>query len=231
MEGRRRSEQQRVPYMIQELEGDFVPWEFNDFDKNIVQGIRKDDLGLPLEYFFGEAEESDTVNDFGIGSRLKNLRRVSADNVTHLKFQTRLGQTRGTSILAPVLTRLQDLKAVEEAERIAAKMSASMAVQIIRGTPDMYTEPDDDDEFPEFSFQAGMVFDKLNPGEVVGAIDTIHRGRFGHQCINDIKDLRRQLLRGTAAASGGFPTLRRAVASIRPHPSNPYVGAVRTIGR
>lgn len=171
-EGRRTRPDQQVPYVLQALEGDFVPWDFTEFEQNIIQGIKKNDLGMPLEYYVGVAEENDTVNEFGFGTRFKSLRQVSADNVTHLKFQTRLGQTRGVSILAPVLTRLQDLKGVEEAERIAAKMSASIAVQVIRGTPDNYSAPDGDDEFPELSFQPGMIVTGLQPGERMDAIDS-----------------------------------------------------------
>jgi lambda family phage portal protein len=87
----------------------------------------------------------------------------------------RINQVRGTSVFASVITRLEDLKDYEESERIAAKVAASMAAYIKKGSPDTYSIATDENGDPimrEMKFVPGMVFDNLMEGEDIGTIDT-----------------------------------------------------------
>jgi lambda family phage portal protein len=107
--------------------------------------------------------------------RSADLKTVSADRMLHIRRTDRIGQSRGVSDFASVVTRLEDLKDYEESERIAAKIAASMAAYIKKGSPDLY-DPKLDEAGAvtprSMRFQPGMVFDDLGPGEEIGMIDT-----------------------------------------------------------
>jgi lambda family phage portal protein len=75
------------------------------------------------------------------------------------------------SPFAAIITRLDDIKDYEESERVAAKVAASMAAMIVKGTPDFY-DPDKTADPREIKFTPGMVFDDLMPGESVEVIDS-----------------------------------------------------------
>ena len=67
------------------------------------------------------------------------------------------------SVFAAVLGRLEDIKDYEESERIAAKVAASMAAFIKKGSQDMYPNEMKDGEMlaRELKFRPGMIFDDL----------------------------------------------------------------------
>jgi lambda family phage portal protein len=89
-----------------------------------------------------------------------------------IKSIDRIRQIRGVSHFAAVLNRLDDLKDYEESERIAAKVAASMAAFIKKGSPEQYDPPTEEGEQRDLRFRPGMVFDDLLPGEEIGTIDT-----------------------------------------------------------
>ena len=64
------------------------------------------------------------------------MKRIGADRMHHLAFIDRIGQMRGVSEFASVLTRIEDLKDYEESERIAAKIAASMTAYVKRTSPE-----------------------------------------------------------------------------------------------
>ncbi len=73
------------------------------------------------------------------------------------------------------LWKQRDALKTIESERIAAKIAASMAAFIKKGTPDLYELKTDEQGNPvqrDLRFQPGMVFDDLQPGEEIGTIDT-----------------------------------------------------------
>jgi hypothetical protein len=72
-----------------------------------------------------------------------------------------------------VFGRLEDIKDYEESERIAAKVAASMAAAIKKGSPDTYSPPNDPGKPErEMKFHSGTIFDDLLPGESIETIDT-----------------------------------------------------------
>ena len=99
-----------VPFALELLEADFLPFGLNDTKKFIVQGVEKNRWGTPTAYHLYIQHPGDDSN-FSLKTR-----RVSANNIIHLKCIKRCHQTRGVSLFASVLTRLEDLKqyAVEE---------------------------------------------------------------------------------------------------------------------
>lgn len=164
----------RVPFSLELLEPDYLPLDYSDTGKRIVQGVQHDRWARPTVYHLYKAHPGDAHNTF---TRMTGgLRPVSASRMTHLALTDRLHQVRGVSVFASVLERLEDLKDYEESERIAAKVAASMAAYIRKGTPDLYAAPEfDENGNPKprrMKFAPGVIFDDLLPGEDVGTIDT-----------------------------------------------------------
>lgn len=160
-----------VPYSLELLEADLLPHDFSERSRNILQGVERNAWGRPIAYHLYKEHPGDPGSSY-----FPALKRVSADRIRHVKLVDRIGQVRGVSILASVITRLEDLKDYEESERIAAKIAASMAAVIIKGDPTQFN-PETDPNGPaarerSMRFQPGMVFDNLRPGESVSTIDT-----------------------------------------------------------
>lgn len=189
----------QVKFTLEMLEADMCPLLYNDPANNIVQGIQRNGWGRPTNYFFYRQHPGDMTV---FTTRALDLKSVSADAVNHLRIRDRIGQIRGTSMFASVMTRLDDIKDYEESERIAAKIAASMAAFIRKGSPDMY-EPQANGQPRAMRFSPGMVFDDLAPGEEVGTIDT---NRPNPQLI----EYRKGQLRAVAAGTGvNYSTIAR----------------------
>jgi hypothetical protein len=123
----------KVPFSLELLEPDFVPTDYNDSEKNINGGIKRNTWGKPKSYYVYKQHPGDVYF-----YRAVDLKQIPAINVLHPKMVTRLHQGRGVSIFARVITRLDDIKDYEESERVAARISAAMAAYIKKGGPDEY---------------------------------------------------------------------------------------------
>lgn len=157
-----------VPFTLEMLEPDMLPLIYDDPAKNIVQGIQRNGWGQPKIYHLYRNHPGD-YNVFT--AKALDLMPVSADLINHLRIRDRISQLRGVSVFGTVMTRLDDIKDYEESERIAAKIAASMAAYIKKGTPELY-EADPLSNARSLRFSPGMVFDDLMPGEEIGMIDT-----------------------------------------------------------
>jgi len=160
----------RVPFSIEMLEADFVPMQYNtSAPATVVQGVEINAWGAPTGYHVYKANPIDGGSALSGANQTK---RVAASHMLHLKNVHRIRQMRGVSVFASVLTRFDDLKDYEESERIAAKIAASMAAFIKKGSPDLYEPSTTNDGQRQMKFRPGMVFDDLRPGEEIGMIDT-----------------------------------------------------------
>jgi len=181
----------KVPYSIELVEADYVPSQLEEPSKGIIQGIQKNVWGRPRGYYVYLTHPG--ANEFVLSSKMK---RISAENMTHLKTMTRVKQTRGVSVFACVMNRFDDIKEIEESERVAARVAAAMTGFIKKGSPDMYIAPSTDnadDDFREMEFNPGMIYDELEVGEEVGTIAS-------NRPNNEVITFRDGMLR--AAASG-----------------------------
>lgn len=154
------------------IEADHLPLGYDDATKNIKQGVERNAWGRSLAYHIYKQHPGDTSYIYDT-----KLKRVSTDRMLHLKIAQRIRQTRGVSVFASVIRRLEDMKDYEESERIAARVAAALTGFIKKGTIEDYTGPGvDADGNPktnrEFSMKPGMIFDGLLPGEEVGTIDS-----------------------------------------------------------
>jgi lambda family phage portal protein len=154
-----------IPYSLEGIEADLVPYDLTDAARGIIQGIEVSAWGRPRAYhvYKGHPGDSSTTST--------QTKRVVSDNVMHLAMRKRLHQLRGISVFATVLNRLDDIKEIDEAERIAAKVAASMSAVIKKGGPESYEAPDVAGEPREMAFESGMIFDELQPGEDVSSIN------------------------------------------------------------
>jgi lambda family phage portal protein len=161
-----------LPYSVEMLEADHVPLFYNRaqaVDQSpITMGVETNAWNRPVAYWVFKKHPSDMVQMV----QASDVKRIPAEQMLHLKLVDRIGQLRGVSVFAAVLTRLDDLKDYEESERIAAKVAAAMAAMIIKGEPADYAPPAEGATPRQMRFAPGMVFDDLRPGESVETIDS-----------------------------------------------------------
>ena len=157
----------RVPFSVELIESDHLPFDYDDESKGITQGVERNAWGRPRAYHIYKEHPG------GTGYRFEyKTKRVGADRMLHPKIANRIRQARGVSVFAAVLRRLEDLKDYEESERIAARVAAALTGFIKKGQADTYSAPDDGNTDRAFSMKPGMIFDGLREGEDVGTIDS-----------------------------------------------------------
>jgi lambda family phage portal protein len=166
-----------VPFSLELFEADMLPLNYNDTAKGIRQGIELNTWGRPRAAWVFKQDPLETYQVL----RNNDLKRIPWENILHIAAIDRIGQLRGVSEFASVITRLLDIKDYEESERIAAKIAASLTAYIKKGDASMYGASDatstgsdgaGTDEVRDFSMQAGMIIDGLEVGEEVGMIDS-----------------------------------------------------------
>ncbi|OEY66807.1 phage portal protein [Marinobacter sp. X15-166B] len=164
-----------VPFSLEMFEPDMVPF-FNDTRLGVRQGIELSAWGRPRAYWVHKNHPTDGI--VMLSSSRDDMKRITADKVLHIASTDRIGQVRGVSEFASVITRLEDIKDYEESERVAAKISALLTAYVKRGNPEMLdpdTLPRDIEgniEPREISMQPGTIIDTLEIGEEIGMIDS-----------------------------------------------------------
>lgn len=166
----------RVPLSLELLEPDLVPLDLNDPERGIRQGIQLNSWNEKTGFHVLKQHPGEgTVLGSGAFSSTKI---IPAERMTHLAELSRIGQLRGVSRFASVITRIEDLKDYEESERIAAKIAAMLTGYVKRQAPegDGYTPTIDpatgQPKSREIGFAPGMIIDTLAVGEEIGLIDS-----------------------------------------------------------
>ncbi|MEK1889435.1 MAG: phage portal protein [Phyllobacterium sp.] len=159
-----------VPFALELLEPDYLPFNLNDDAIGLAQGIERD-AWRRVRAFHLLKTHPGNVNMFAFQYQTK---RVLAEQIIHIAHRKRIGQNRGLPLLHAVLVRLADMKDYEESERVAARISAALAMFIRKGTPDLYTGPANGEATAErtIALAPGTVVDNLLPGEDVGMIQS-----------------------------------------------------------
>lgn len=180
-----------IPYSIELLEADFLPYDLVDGKNRITHGVQKDGWGRPIGYYLLKTHPGGHLP----GPSLETVFKPAADMI-HLKLVRRLHQTRGISVFHGVFTRLDDIKDYEESERIAARVAAALTAYIKRDASlgDVVTASADG-ESRSFEMSPGLIFDGLSPGEDVGVIDSKRPNP-------NLETFRNGQLRGIAAGTG-----------------------------
>ena len=133
-------------------------------DKSIQNGIKFGKRNQPLTYFIRKADDITTQ------TQIKARDSAGRPKILHIFRTQRPGQQRGIPLFAPVLTYFKDLADYLEAEIVAARVAACLAVFITR--QDQYgplgTESSSDATVQELS--PGMLA-KLAPGEGINVVE------------------------------------------------------------
>ncbi|MBL4833646.1 MAG: phage portal protein [Pseudomonas sp.] len=189
----------RVPFSLELLEPDYLPFELNETTKGIVQGIERDGWRRVKAYHLLKAHPGDIRG----GSLYGNTKRVEADKIIHIAYRKRIGQSRGVPLLHSALIRLADIKDYEESERVAARISAAMAFYIKKGESQDYDSSSAPGDRSTFPIAPGMVFDGLVPGEDMAMFESNRPNPF-------LEGFRNGMLRAVAAASrSAYSTVSR----------------------
>jgi capsid protein len=88
-------------------------------DETVVDGIKRDEKGRPLVYYFRKSSGS-------FGSEDGKFDQVPAEMVVHVMEQSRIGQPRGLSHLYPILNDLHDLDDLQILGMDATKEAAQV---------------------------------------------------------------------------------------------------------
>lgn len=189
----------RVPYSLELFEPDMIPMDYEDADKNIRQGISRNTWGKPTGYWVWKTFPNDRVSL----TRANDLKYIEAARILQLASIDRIGQMRGVSEFASVITRLEDIKDYEESERVAAKIAAALTAYVKKGPAELYN-PDagverdaEGNALPrELSLSPGTIIDSLSIGEEIGLIDS-------NRPNPNVVTFRQGQLRAVAAGLGG----------------------------
>lgn len=129
-------------YALQPIEADQLDHTMNCTMANgnrVVMGVEKDRWGRRVAYHILSAHPGESLTaDY----HRRERERIPASEILHLFVPERVNQTRGVSWLAPSAARAKMLDAYEEAEVVAARVSASKMGILTRPEGS-----EDDDEF------------------------------------------------------------------------------------
>lgn len=164
----------KVPFSLELFEPDMVPMDYEDPASNIRQGIQRNAWGRRTGYYVYKAFPGDST----FLARASDVKRIPAENMLQVAAIDRIGQLRGVSEFASVITRIEDIKDYEESERVAAKLAARLTAYIKKLSPDGFNQDNvqrDEQGNPiprEIGFDPGTIIDGLQVGEEIGLIDT-----------------------------------------------------------
>lgn len=179
----------RVPLSLELFEQDLVPIDFTDESRRIAQGIERNAWGRPVALHVFKTEPWRVSQQYATLTK-----RIPWERVIQVATLDHIGQMRGISEFASVITRLEDIKDYEESERVAAKIAAMLTAYIKKGNPELYNVASG--ETREIAFDAGTILDDLGPGEDIGIIDSKRPNP-------NVVTFRQGQLRATAAGIGG----------------------------
>lgn len=163
----------RVPYSLELMEADLVPYEFSDTARGVYNGCETNEWGRVRAWHVYKRHPGELMSL----PTLQDLKRIPAERILHIAELGRIGQKRGITPYASVITRIEDIKDYEESERVAAKIAAMMTAYVKKQAPsDEGAAPAlDSNGQPirrEIGLSPGMIIDTLGIGEEIGLVDT-----------------------------------------------------------
>ena len=121
-------------YAVELIEADLVPFDDTRVNREFIHGVRKNAWGRPTAYAIYKDHPGNTMAGVSFGNI--ETKTVPAELILHFKNAQRIRQTRGRTILAPIIDLLLDLSHYEDAERVAARINATQTITIERSSPD-----------------------------------------------------------------------------------------------
>lgn len=136
----------------------------NRLGNRVIMGKEVDQYGRPVAYHLLGEHPGDTYYRTG-----RKRTRVPADQIIHRYYRKRPESVHGESLMVSAITGLRHLEKYEEAEQIAARISASSTVAIER---DIST-PYQGDEYADQELSPGGKWE-LEPGEKATLLNPTH---------------------------------------------------------
>jgi lambda family phage portal protein len=142
-------------------------------DPEVRNGIRYGKRGQPLAYYVRKAGQASLINyDY---NEIPARDPKGRPKLLHVYAVKRPGQSRGVPLFAPVLTYFKDLSDYLEAEVVAARVAACLAVFITKqdalfAAQNMGTSTEAGTGARVQGIEPGMV-SYLNPGEAINTVD------------------------------------------------------------
>lgn len=164
-----------VPFALEIIEADQCSEDHNQTyqGNQIVMGVEINKWRRPVAYWFYKEHPGDLWQGRG-GVVARNLERVPASEIIHLKFIERPGQLRGVPLLYSTLTRLKNLGDYEEFEQIAAKAAACIMAVVTTPDADILGQPGKDggeESLPADETLKSGIMRYLAPGEKFESFD------------------------------------------------------------
>lgn len=168
-----------VPFALELIEADRLAGDKDAYaiaregDLRIVRGVELDELGKPVAYYIYQ----DHPNAPYAWNRTPV--RIEARNVIHLFRRDRIGQSRGVSWFAPVMSWMRDLGVYVDNEIQASAVASCFGVAIktegpIGGLLPPSGEDSVDSAGNSFDYLEPAMVVRLNPGE---SVESINPGR------------------------------------------------------
>jgi lambda family phage portal protein len=169
-----------VPFALELIEADRLAtdkdtYKIHSKDGNkVIRGVELDDLGKPLAYWIYPEHPNGPY-----ATRVLPV-RIDAKEILHLYRVDRIGQTRGVSWFAPVLSWLRDLGVYVDNEIQASAVASCFGVAITtngRGGTGLMPSTDDessDINGNQFEYLEPAMVVRLQPGE---SVESINPGR------------------------------------------------------
>jgi lambda family phage portal protein len=181
-------------FRLQFIDPDFIDQDKNEMLANgnqIRMGIEVDSTGRAIAYHVRVKDP----NDYQVGASDMKTVRIPADRMIHAFRVDRIGQTRGTPWTATAMTRLKMLGGYEEAELVAARVSASKMGFFVSESGDEYQgDGNNVDGSLSMDVQPGQ-FAQLPAGVDFKAYDPQHPS-------TAFRDFEKAMLRGIASGLG-----------------------------
>jgi lambda family phage portal protein len=169
-----------IPLAIEVIEADRIAterdtWKIrSDGGNKIIRGVELDDLGKPLAYWIYPEHPN------GPYSTRVLPERIDAADILHLYRMDRIGQTRGVSWFAPVMSWLRDLGVYVDNEIQASAVASCFGVAITTtgragsGLMPSTDEDQTDTNGNQFEYLEPAMVVRLQPGE---SVESINPGR------------------------------------------------------
>lgn len=145
------------PYSYELIESDRIPLDFDSTvaDGRIMQGAALNDWGEPKAWFVWPFVLDDRAQLGPIA--VSDLIRKDADRMLHAALVKRIGQLRGVSIFATIMARLEDINDVDEAERVAVRLAASIGMAVYSDRPKPPPTVPGDEPTQSIAFEPAMI--------------------------------------------------------------------------
>jgi len=191
-----------VPFAIELIEADRLATEKDTYKirdngtNRIIRGVELDDLGKPVAYWIYPEHPN---SPYGGGRTTPE--RYEAKDILHLYRVDRIGQSRGVSWFAPVMSWLRDLGVYVDNEIQASAVAACFGVAVTTtGRAGSGLMPSTDAETTDtngnsFEYLEPAMVVRLNPGESVESINPGRPNSASEPWIN-------LMLRGIAVGTG-----------------------------